>query len=51
MADLYFGFDFQSALLSFVFAWVILTLLKRFVAKHPLDNIPGPSSPSFYSGG
>jgi hypothetical protein len=51
MADLHLQFSFQNALLSSVFAWVFWIFLKHFVIKHPLDNIPGPSSPSFLTGG
>jgi hypothetical protein len=51
MADLHLEFSFQTALLSAVFAWVLWISLKHFVIKHPLDNIPGPPSPSFLTGG
>jgi len=43
------GFSYV-ALLSAIFAWVFWAVLKRFVVKHPLDNIPGPPSPSFIAG-
>jgi hypothetical protein len=44
------GFGFQTALLSFFVVWVCWTFLKPIVVKHPLDNIPGPPSPSFFMG-
>ncbi|KIM86533.1 hypothetical protein PILCRDRAFT_64609 [Piloderma croceum F 1598] len=50
MTDLFLGFGFQTALLSFFFVWVFWTFLKLIVVKHPLDNIPGPPSPSFFTG-
>ncbi|KAF5337020.1 hypothetical protein D9611_002915 [Ephemerocybe angulata] len=31
-------------------AWIVWTVLKRFVFSHPLDRIPGPPAQSFYTG-
>ena len=50
MTDLVLGYGLQTVLLSTVFVWVFWTFLKPIVVKHPLDNIPGPPSPSFYTG-
>jgi hypothetical protein len=50
MTDLFLGFGFQTALLSFFFVWVFWIFLKPVVVKHPLNNIPGPPSPSFFTG-
>jgi hypothetical protein len=49
MANLHFGFDFQTALLSSIFVLVLGTFLKHLVVKKPLDNIPGPPSPSSFT--
>lgn len=52
MADIYLQgvSGFQTILLSSIVAWALWALLKHFVMKHPLDNIPGPPSPSFLTG-
>ncbi|KIP02463.1 hypothetical protein PHLGIDRAFT_26577 [Phlebiopsis gigantea 11061_1 CR5-6] len=36
--------------LGFVAAWTLWTLLKSCVVRSPLDNIPGPSRTSFWTG-
>ena len=40
----------QSALVYVFVPWLCWRVFKRFVEKHPLDNIPGPPSPSFITG-
>ena len=33
-----------------VVVWAFYRVLRRLVVKTPLDNIPGPPSPSFFKG-
>ena len=40
----------QPALVYIFVPWLCWRVFKRFMEKHPLDNIPGPPSPSFITG-